>query len=325
MIIIENNLNKEDLLKLVSQESIMKYYLGYEINTKDKFINPLRSGDTRKGCFFLYSSSGVLYFMDYANTKTHLNCFDVASMATGVEFPKIINRIHSDLEKQLKFVYNREIITAQKKECDIKVTLIPFADQDIQYWSQYVKSESETLRLLKFFNIRKCERVWINNEIWKVTKESEPIYRYRQKDKIKIYRPFSKKEDKFRNNYYGGLLDGWEQLPSCGTVCFIQKAMKESFSMYSYGFSSVGVRGEGIMISENALNLLKMRFKYVIPYMDNDKLGKEMLLKYKKEYGLEGICNPENKPKDFGDWVKMDKEEPEKWLTDYLKTYYHLE
>lgn len=298
---IISNVNKEQLLTKISQEEIMEKYFMIPINFSSKYSNPFRD-DRKPGCYFSYSTSGTLYFIDYASEKISYDCFDIAELRTGIPFKELISYIYDDLE-----VANREIqvapkIQTERELCDIRVQLCSFDEADLEWWNQYQIKK----RHLEFFNIRKCCGVWINNELW--TKgELDPVYRYRQKDQIKIYRPLAKKEDKFRNNYFGGLVDGWMQLPVKGDVCFIQKAMKETVSMYTQGFTAIGVRSETTMISKNTYELLKNRFKFIIPYMDNDQAGLKMLEKYEKEYGLRGFCNPEGYPKDFGDWIKEDK------------------
>jgi hypothetical protein len=152
-----------------------------------------------------------------------------------------------------------------------------------------------------------------------VDTKGNPTYRYKEKEKIKIYRPFANRKEKFRNNYYGGLLEGWNQLPSQGEYCIITKSRKDVMTLYSLGIPSVGVRSETTLISANALNLLKNRFKYIISYMDNDTTGLEMNAKISATFNIPNMNNPIDKPKDASDWTKENKNEYEEWVRKEIK------
>lgn len=304
------NISKEQLLQRVSQEEIMERYFGQpiKIGSKHKYLNPFRPGDKKPGCFFNYNSSGTLRFFDYTQEKQSFDCFEVAQWSTGLSFSEVLSVIYDDMK-----VYTKPIelytVTRKKEDTDIRVRLKLYEDHELKYWEQY----GIDIEILRYFNVRACEKVWINGRVWKVSKESDPIFRYKQKDRFKIYCPLSDSKDKWRNNYHGGLLDGWEQLPVKGDTVFLLKGLKDVMSVFVLGDTSVAVRSETTIISKNALELLKARFQRIIPWMDNDKAGLDMLQKYEREYGLIGIHNPIGKPKDPSDWIKENKSEYLQW------------
>lgn len=312
-------ISREDILAKISEKDIFEKYMGESISIGKKYRNPFRN-DKTPGCYFkVSSSSGRLLFYDHATDKVYYDCFDFAHFRTGLSGTELYNHIYYDLRLELRAnVIFTESKPTIKEKTTIKTLLTKFNDFDYKYWEQY----NITPSILNFFNVRKCAKTWINDYFWKASTENNPIYRYRQKDKIKLYRPLERnKENKFRNNYEGGILDGWLQLPYCGDTVFIQKALKDVMAMYSLGYSAVGVRSETTMISKNSLELLKSRFKNVIPYMDKDEAGLKMLEKYEKEFGLKGIHHPLDKPKDASDWIKENINEYQIWLEKELERY----
>jgi hypothetical protein len=309
---INENLTIKDIFKKISQEDIMNRYFGEPVMIGKKYRNPFRSElglsqDNDAGCFFKYTGSGKLLFYDFATERISYDCFDIAGLRTGAKFFELLNLIQNDLS-----IYSNQNLFTPREKSDtiIKVRTVPFAYENLKWWNQYAITKS----ILGFFDVKKCSRTWINGAVWKDSREDNPIYRYRQKDRITLYLPFESREDKWRNNYTGGLLNGWNQLPYKGKICFLQKGFKDTMSMYAFSYTSVGARGETILISENAFELLKKRFDIIIPYMDNDATGLKMLAKYKEVFNLDGICNPIGKPKDSSDWVKENAIEWQKWL-----------
>lgn len=254
-------ISKEYILSQYSQIHIIEQYFPSGIVIGTKYTNPFRN-DKHKGCYFAYDVNGNLKFYDWATEKVSYDCFDIVMLALNCSFEEALLAIVKNVKPSFVNITNEK----KKELSEIKVRTCPFDKEDLDYWGQFDINED----ILNYFNVRKCSRVWINGEIW--TKgELDPVYRYKQKNQIKIYRPFAKKENKFRNNYYGGLVDGYLQLPYKGDVVFIQKAMKETMSMYANGYSAIGVRSETTLISQNLFNILQKRFQYIIPYMDNDE------------------------------------------------------
>jgi hypothetical protein len=303
----------EDAFK--HQDEIMAHYFGEYIKIGKKYKNPFRP-DKNADCFFKYSRNGILLFYDYATSKVYFNCLDIARLRTGLRdeqlFDEIFYKIVSPHSSQKIVEYKHSIV--EPVPSLIQCKLCPFDQSDLDYWAQYNISKE----ILELFDVRKCCTTWINGNIFSVDTKGNPTYRYKEKDKIKIYRPFAHRREKFRNNYYGGLLEGWNQLPSQGKYCIITKSRKDVMALYSLGIPSVGVRSETTLISANALNLLKNRFKYIISYMDNDTTGLEMNAKISSTFDIPNIHNPLDKPKDASDWIKANKEEYEKWVNEEI-------
>lgn len=292
------------IYSLIGQENIMSTYL-YPVQIGKKYVNPFRD-DRNPSCFFKWTNKGNLYFVDYATEKVYFSPLDIAQLKTGYGFPDILYKIESDFQLNSLDLGELKKLQAQIKEpviiepSDIKVSLAPFKSRDFKYWFQY----GITPEILEFYEVRKVEKAWINNKLWYIRNDFDPCYRYLEKEKIKLYRPFASKKSKFRTNFFGGMLEGWNQLPEKGEELILTKGRKDCMCLYSCEISAVAVRSENTPLSQNAFNLLKERFKRIRIWYDNDEAGIKACKKMSEQYQLECIYHDLSLPKDPSDIYK---------------------
>jgi hypothetical protein len=267
----------QNIYSIVGQDRIMEFYLNYKIVLGKKYINPLRN-DSTPGCFFKWSQQGFLYFVDYATEKVYYNAIDVAMLITGYTYPDILYKIEADFNLTNLNLSDRKRLIAETKQtvvpemnpAVIKVKLAKFTNKDLDYWAQFGIAPT----ILKFYDIRKVEKAWINSDLWYVNNENDPCYRYKEKEKFKLYRPLVKKKNyKFRTNFFGGVLEGYTQLPSKGQLLIITKGLKDVMTLHALGYNAVAVRSENTPMSENAYELLKNRFEKMVLWFDPDAAG----------------------------------------------------
>ena len=307
---IEIRPNVKILYKLVGQESLMAFYFGESIKLNAKYKNPFRD-DKHPTCFFKWSQGGNLYFIDYATEKVHYNCIDIAQLRTGYEYPDILYKIESDFQLKNFSLEDRmslklEVDTlktvkpAEVKPANIKVSLMRFTQKDFDYWAAFGITPS----ILKYYDVRRVAKAWISDSIWYINNEFDPCYRYKEKDKFKLYRPYADKRVKFRTNFFGGMLEGYTQLPHKGTILIITKGTKDVMTLHSIGINAVAVRSETSPISENAYELLKARFDKIYVWFDADRAGKEGAEKISKMYNIPMLSHDEKLGKDISDIYK---------------------
>lgn len=275
---LENSISIEKLYDLVGQEAIFSYYLKVDIKPGKKYINPFRN-DGHAGCFFMRSPSGILLFVDFASSdKTHYSAIDIAKLATGITYTSELTiRIKNDLLYNIsnanhlkKSLNNKDKILVLNQKSDIKVKIMKFNKSDFDYWNSFGITEE----ILNFYDVKKVHTAWINGISWYLYKNDDPCYRYKEKGRFKLYRPLTiNKKNKFRSNLYGGILEGYNQLPLSGEKLIITKGMKDVMTLHSVGFNAVAVRSENTPISENAFNLLKERFNEIYLWFDADEAG----------------------------------------------------
>lgn len=307
---------KEKILKKVTQEEIFQYFFPSKISLKDKYLNHLRD-DKTPDCFFMYLK-GILYFVDFAFNPTHMDCFSYIQNAYGLTFKEVLNLISKKFGLNLHkieninelFNNNKIIIPELKLEINnyenkerkytIKVITQAFSSQDLDYWYQY----GITLHTLEKFNVKACKEVWINDFLFHSYTNSDPVYRYREKNSFKIYRPFASKKYKWRTNFSGGILECWNELPEKGDLVFVTKSRKDVMSLYEAGFSAIAVKSENSIVSENAAVLLSKRFKNIYSWFDNDMTGIEYSKFQCEKYNWKYMSLYSGFPKDPSDFVK---------------------
>jgi hypothetical protein len=297
----------QSIYSLLGQERVMAFYFSDEIRLGKKYVNPFRK-DTNASCTFRWSQSGNLYFVDYATEKVYYTPIDVACMRTGYEYPDILYKIESDFQltslnledKERLKMETKLSVVPEVKPANIKVKLTKFNKKDLEYWGNFGISES----MLKFYDIRKVEKAWIGDDIWYLNNEFDPCYRYKEKEKFKIYRPFADKRNKFRSSYFGGILEGYTQLPHKGETLVITKGLKDVMTLSSLGINAVAVRSENTPLSENAYEILQSRFNKLYLWFDADEAGKIGCTKMMDKYGIPCLFHEEKWGKDPSDIYK---------------------
>ncbi len=273
---IEIKTSTEELYKILGQQAIMEFYFGDKIDLRKKYKNPFRN-DSKPGCHFKWSQTGNLYFYDYATEKVFYTALDIAMLATAYGYPDILYKIESDFQiKHLDYSNRKKLILEAKeqivpevKPAIIKVKVTKFTESDVIYWAQFGITPS----ILRFFDVRRVDKAWINDELWYIDNEYDPCYRYKEKDRFKLYRPLSKTKTKWRSTYFGGILEGYTQLPHKGTQLIITKGLKDVMMFHALGINAVAVRSENTPMSKNAFDLLKNRFDRLFLWFDADEAG----------------------------------------------------
>lgn len=293
--------NVQQLYNLLGQERIMSFYFNDSIVIGKRYCNPFRD-DSNPSCFFKWSKLGNLYFIDYATQKVYYNPIDVACMSTGYGYPDILYKIESDFNiKNLNLEDKKQLeletlafTKPELKPAFIKVSTTRFNKQDYDYWQQF----GITPQILSFYNVKKVAKVWISEQLWYLQNEIDPCYRYKEKEKFKIYRPLADKKFKFRTNYFGGLLEGYTQLPHKGETLIITKGLKDVMTLHALGINAVAVRSENTPVSDNAYKLLKARFENIYIWFDADEAGILGAYKLSQMYNLPVIYHNKELGKD---------------------------
>jgi hypothetical protein len=301
---IETFTTVQRIYDLIGQENIMNTYC-YPVVIGKRYVNPFRD-DRNASCFYKWTNKGNLYFVDYATEQVYFSALDIAQLKTGYGFPDILYKIESDFHlnsltmDELRSFRVDEKPPVEVTPSDIKTTVTYFKTSDFAYWGQF----GITPETLDFYEVRRVDRAWINGKLWYIKNDIDPCYRYSEKGKTKLYRPLANKKNKFRSNFFGGILEGWSQLPPTGDDLIVTKGRKDVMTLYGCGVTAVSVRSENTPISENAFNLLKDRFKRIRLWYDNDNAGQIGCKKMAEMYGLECIIHSKDLPKDPSDIYK---------------------
>ncbi len=84
------------ILSKLSEEQIINYYLGLEVNYSKLYTNPLRGDDESAGCkFYISKATGRIKFIDYAEGWDE-DCFGIVIRKFNCNFPKALEIIAGD-------------------------------------------------------------------------------------------------------------------------------------------------------------------------------------------------------------------------------------
>ena len=304
---------KDLILSHFTEEQIMEYYLKVPIHKKKLFRSPLRI-DKMPTCSIFRNNKGILIFKDFA-TGQHLNCFGVVMEKFHCNYYQALDIIANDfglvqnnnITKNEGKINLKPIKITDTEPSKIQIEIQNFSENELKWWNDY----GITIELLKKYNIYSCKYVFLNNSIVAESSDKCPIYGYyggKDKDKKELWRcyfPF-RKSHRFLTNWSAKKIQGFNQLPRKGKICIITKSMKDVMALAAYRIPAIAPNSEHLFISDNVLEGLKERFKYIIVLYDQDRKGKLNMAKIRSEHRelIYLVIPKEYGAKDFSDFRK---------------------
>lgn len=310
------SLTAENILSIVPEEEIYKYYLGFDFEIGRCYNSVLRK-DSTPSLNFYYNRAGKLCYKDFGHSQG--NVFEFVKNLYDCTYFEAIERVNYDFKLNLgknvtevasdRPIYNIDV-KKKTRATLIQVAKKEFSEFDIKYWNSYGIS----LDTLKLFNVIAVKYVWLNKKLRFIYTESDPIYAFLFGDKIKVYRPFSTL--KWLNNATSEILQGLDLLPEKGERLIITKSMKDVMLFFEYKMPSIAPQGESMEFSFDEIEKLKKRFDKIIVIYDNDEPGVRFSTKLTSTLGLNYWNIPkhyiEKDPTDF--YHKYGKKETTKLL-----------
>jgi hypothetical protein len=116
----------------------------------------------------------------------------------------------------------------------------------------------------------------------------------------KILRPYNK-EYKWTSNVPRRYYQGYKQLDEYGDVLIITSSLKDVMVWRLFGFNAICPTGETVLVTANAYELLKYKFKNIIINYDNDEQGIKSANQYLRFFDTKTIFTPEFK--DISDYI----------------------
>lgn len=305
--------DKDFILSHLTEEQIMEYYLNVPINKRKLFRSPLRT-DRRPTCSVFRNNKGILIFKDFA-TGQHLNCFGVVMERFRCDYFHALDIIANDfgLVKNDNLVKNegrinpKPVKITDKEPSKIQIEIQNFSEKELKWWNDF----GITIDILRRYNVFSCKYVFLNNVIVAESTDKCPIYGYyggKDKDNRELWRcyfPF-RKDYRFVTNWSAKKIQGFDQLPKNGKVLIVTKSMKDVMALSAYKIPAIAPNSEHLFISDNVLEGLKKRFKYIIVLYDQDRTGKLNMAKIRSEHPelIYLVIPKEYGAKDFSDFRK---------------------
>lgn len=297
-------LNKESILERITETDIFNKYFG-EFKLYTSYCNPLRKDDNPSSKFFVTDEGNILYH-DFSTGST-CDCFGFIMKKYKISYWESLKKIKEDFNLDLSNQYvpatiKKEVTLLKKKESPlIQVVERNWEQYDIDYWIQY----GITTDILNKFNVIPVVRVYLNKKNIMRNTSKNPIYAFRIKDKLKIYRPLADKKNKWLGNIPQKYYHNLDNLDFVGDVCFITSSLKDLMCLYSLGYNNViSPQSESVTYPKHLIDTLKFSFNRVVIFYDNDTTGIECAKKMSEKYNLEFIYTPEDTKKDISDYYK---------------------
>ena len=278
------SLSPEEILNEVSQEDIFNIFIKKEI-IADKsgatYVAPYRN-DKNPDCYF-EEYDGKLFFVDFADIPQSKNCFGFISKCTGLNYFDSLQYIvkHFDLGKGNSPKRNKtiqkenEVVEVKKIKRERTITYVPrqFNGKDKKFWSQYEISSKELIED-KVIPIDLYKSTSRKGEPF-VIKPFDIMYAYTDFDnsKVKVYRPYGGKEEKWFTNCTQNDIGSINHLPISGDKLIISKSYKDCRVIRNQGLNSIWFQNEGMIPNPTLLRQLCNRFKEIIIWFDNDEAG----------------------------------------------------
>jgi len=345
-------LSKSEILAKTNKGlEVFRYYLGIDFRVGRNFLNPLYK-DTKASCNVYFDRhSGVYKMKDFGNDNFSGDCFFLVGKITGENcndkqgFVQILKRINDDLHLNLN-PYRPRLATARKstktitvknhtplfkeKKTPYTIEQKPYSQMELDFWSQY----GITPTILHKFGVISIKAYHSRNKDNKSflfeTSEVEPIFGYKMRECIKIYRPFSN-----LRFLYGGLQNknycfGLEQLPNKGDTLYITGGEKDVMALYAKGFHAICFNSETSNIPHQIIQNLSYRFKHIVLLYDVDETGIKASGKYHeqlKNFDVKQLILPlkgTKEEKDIADFFGLGKDAKElsKLFLDMLNGIY---
>ncbi|TXG80984.1 MAG: hypothetical protein E6R13_07160 [Spirochaetes bacterium] len=310
-------LNADNILEIVPEEEIYKYYLHHDFELGRCYKSILRK-DKIPSLNFYYNASNRLCYKDFGHSQG--NVFEFVKNLHECSYFEALQIINKDFNLGLGNSSISSLPTPTfKKESTIlkpeKTTLIQvkvqnFTDFDIQYWLSY----GITKETLVLYNVYSVSQVYLNKQLRFVYTKDNPIYAFVFNNKVKVYRPFSNL--KWLNNAGANVLQGIDQLPETGELLIITKSLKDVMLFKELNFNAIAPQGESMAFDFSVIEDLKKRFNKIVVVYDNDDPGVRFSIKLTSTLNLKYWNIPkqyeEKDPTDF--YKKYGKEETIKLL-----------
>ena len=277
----KGELDKENILNIVSQDDIMRYYLGFDYIPNKLYLSPLRKEHNPSFAIY-YTSSREPRFKDFNGSQG--TCFDLVMLLYNVGFYESLQLINKDMRLGLgngidsinhnpvTFESFTSSINKEKPSSLIQFKPQLFTQRDLNYWKKYNIDKN----ILERYNVFSCKYVFLNKNLIFTYDNNNPVYAYKfANNTVKVYRPLAdKRKFKWLSNATSDLLQGYNQLEYRQRVLIITKSLKDVMCLESIGYEAVALQAETNKMPEQLVVKLKDEYSKFVVLFDNDTAGK---------------------------------------------------
>jgi hypothetical protein len=310
-------ITKELILKKVSEENIMEFYLGVPVK-KGLFRSPLRSDRTPTVSFYRSAKTGRLIYKDFGYSDHTGDFVSVVMYKFSCSYYQALQIIANDfgIITRKNLVKNKpkmEFTNTRFEETGdavIQVEIKDFTDKELKWWNKY----GITLETLNKYRVYSCKNVFLNGDLFYLHNPNKLVFGYYGgiRENIERWRIYNvgQRKYKFVSNWKSFRLQGEHMLPKTGDVLTVTKSMKDCMTLYELGIPSVAPISENLFLTESKYNKLKERFNKIVVLYDNDLAGISNMNKIRHKYDVSPIWIPRKYgAKDISDFRALYGEE----------------
>ena len=275
---INYELNKNNVLLIVSDYEIMKFYIPWyipNVTIKSPFAN-----DKKPSFWSIVRSDGSIYFRDPPRGYRG-DCFNLVQIMFMLTFIEALEKINIDfklnlgLNYEINHDYQKTLIERPKTLPDKKKLI--FLQYDTREWnhrdSQYWLRSGVSLSLIRKYKIVAAKQLFVNT----LPFETDLHYSYvwhTHEHYIKFYQPFKPYDKKWRANTIGEFWQGELFLPNKGKQLIIQSSQKDGMVVENlFNIPFVADNTENVNPLKEKLELFESRFDEIFVLYDNDEAG----------------------------------------------------
>lgn len=294
-------LGEEDIIQRVDEYTLYCYYLGYDPAMFSKYSSPIRIDESPSfGIFHAKRIPNREFGWKDQATGQCGDIFNLVRLIYGYRSKsQAVAKVASDfglgpkVDDTPKILKERKVLEA-KEPSIIRVVHRKMESYDLKWWSKFHIDNA----LLELYKVRPISCYW--------TFPSQKIprfpgkglgYDYSIRVRHQLYFPLENKDFKFRNDLIEDDLLGFDQLTYETNTLVITKSYKDIMCLRSFGYDSVGPKGEHNMVGDVHLRYLESRYTTIYTLFDND--GKHCADKYPYPQLQVPISTGEKDPTDF--------------------------
>jgi len=325
---LESILDKDFILKRISQEDIFEKYLNIPVIFGKLQKSGIRK-DPKPSASFKRLSDGTIIYTDFGDQSIRGDCFNIVSGLYHCSKDDALKIIAKDFKlldiniskQKIERIYKPEILKdpEHKEVVPIQIKRKTWTKKGLDFWLQY----GITKDILDYYNVCMISHYWYNGMIRTV---SDCTFAYYFKPfEYKIYSPY---EDIYRFITNTTYLQGYNQLPLSRDFLIYTKSLKDIMLFFKYEISAIGTQAEGFMLYEKDYIELKERFPKQLLLYDFDYQGITGSGKIKRRFGIPRISLSNGRygttnygAKDLSDYYKAFGDKKTKELIKKIKEY----
>jgi hypothetical protein len=322
-------LTKENIYDKISSYDIFKYYCEPFEKVNKNFFSELRSSDKNTLSCCIAQKNGDLLYSDFGS-REHYDAIRYIQAKYSLNYFEALNKINIDFNLKLGIIIPHKKIYSSKKSplitnkkfvdrgfSILKKKSRPFTKDDLDYWNSFYWTEW----MLNEAKTESISHYWINDSYWKVKSNelafSYEYYWHNDRKQRKLYFPL-RQNYKWFSNVDNTIVQLVDVMPKTGDILFITSSKKDAGIFWRLQLDNyfpdliihgVAPNNEGSFVPEEWFNKMKLRWKRIILWYNNDwnKLDNTGIInskRYSEKYGIEWYVNPDNEPKDPSDFCK---------------------